>query len=66
MNSENFGTRIMWNEALDQKIWVLKDYRGTTVLSGGSTVFLGFLEWLEGLGANDRVFGKILGIFGSF
>jgi hypothetical protein len=28
MNPENLGTRIMWNGALDQKIWALEACRG--------------------------------------
>jgi hypothetical protein len=66
MNSKNLGARIRRNEALDQKIWALEDYRGKMVFSGGSMAFLRFLEWLEGLGTNDSVFGKFSWIFMDF
>jgi hypothetical protein len=66
MNSENLGTRIVENRALNQKIWALEAFRVKTVLSGGSRVILEFLEWLEGLGAKDRGSYEVLGIFQGF
>ncbi len=66
MNSENLGTRIVENGALNQKIWYLEVFSGKTVFSGGSEEFLQFLEWLEGLGAKYRGSCKIWGFFGDF
>jgi hypothetical protein len=54
MNSENLGTRIMWNRALDRKIWALEACRGKTVFSGGSGVILEFFKWLEAFDAKDK------------
>jgi hypothetical protein len=42
MNSENFGARIKWNGALDQKIWALKVCGGKMVFSGGFGAILDF------------------------
>jgi hypothetical protein len=36
MNSENLGARIMWNGALDRKMWALEAFKGRTVFSRGS------------------------------
>jgi hypothetical protein len=36
------------------------------VFSGGSRVILEFLEWLEGLGANDRGSCEVWGFFRDF
>jgi hypothetical protein len=36
------------------------------VFSGGSGVILEFLEWLDGLGAKDRVSCEIWGVFEDF
>jgi hypothetical protein len=48
-------------------------FRGKMAFLGGSGVFLEFLEWLEGLGANDRgsyeiweFFRDFCGLFGEF
>jgi hypothetical protein len=40
MNSENLGTRIMQNRALDQKISDLESCRGKMVCLGGSGAIL--------------------------
>jgi hypothetical protein len=53
-NSENLGAKIMENGALDQNIWALEAFRGKTVFLGGSRMVLELLEWLVGLGANNR------------
>jgi hypothetical protein len=69
MNSENFDVRIMWNGALDKKIWALEACRGKTVFSGGSGVVLEFLSGWRVFGTKDSAlaeFGKILGIFVDF
>jgi hypothetical protein len=54
MNYENLGARIKCNGSLDQEICALEDCRGNIVFSRGPRVFLEFLEWLEGLGTNDK------------
>jgi hypothetical protein len=66
MNSENLGTRIVENEAWNQKIWALEAFWGEMVFLGGSGAILKFLEWLEGLGAKDRGSCKFLGFFRDF
>jgi hypothetical protein len=66
MNSENLGARIMQNEAPDQKIWALEDLKGKMVFLGDSRGFCGSLEWLEGFGAKESGFLRILGIFRGF
>jgi hypothetical protein len=73
MNSENLGTRITENGALDQKIWGLEAFGGGMVFSRGSGVIMDFLEWLEGFGAKDRgsciawdFLGEFLWNFGVF
>jgi hypothetical protein len=43
MNFESLDAKIMPNRALDQKICVLKAFRGKMVFSGGSEVILKFL-----------------------
>jgi hypothetical protein len=42
MNSENLGTRITENGALDRKIWALEALKGKIVFSGGSGVLVEF------------------------
>jgi hypothetical protein len=45
-NSENLGTRITENRALDRKIWALEAFRGKIVFSGAFWGF--FLEFWSG------------------
>jgi hypothetical protein len=66
MNYENSGARIMWNGALDQKIWVLEAFRVKMVFLGGSEIILEFLEWLEGLGAKEKGSCEFWGFFRDF
>jgi hypothetical protein len=66
MNSVSWGARIMRNEAMDQKIWALEAFRGKMVILGGSGVIREFFEWLEGLGAKDRLSCKIWGFLWNF
>jgi hypothetical protein len=54
VNSKNLVARIMLNEALDQKIRALEALKGKMINSGNSGEFLESLEWLEGLGTEDR------------
>jgi hypothetical protein len=56
----------MKNGALNQKIWALEAFRGKTVFLGGSGVISKFLEWLEGLGAEDRGSYEVWGFFRYF
>jgi hypothetical protein len=71
MNSENLGTRIMENGALDQKIWALKAFRGKTVFLGCSRGYLwnfgvvgGFWHKRQGLLRSLKKFQGFLWIFG--
>jgi hypothetical protein len=70
MNSENLGTRIKRNGALDQKIRALGAFRCKTVFLGGSREILEFFEWLEGVLAQKigalAKFGNFWGIFVDF
>jgi hypothetical protein len=51
---------------MDQKIWALEAFRGKMVILGGSGVIREFFEWLEGLGAKDRLSCKIWGFLWNF
>jgi hypothetical protein len=66
MNSENLGTRIMQNRALDQKISDLESCRGKMVCLGGSGAILKKMEWLEGLGAKDGALAECKNFSGIF
>jgi hypothetical protein len=71
MNSENLGTRIMQNRALDQKISDLESCRGKMVCLGGSGAILKkwsgwrVLAQKTGLLRNVRIFRGFLWIFRS-
>jgi hypothetical protein len=66
MNSENLGTRITENGALDRKIWALEALKGKMVLLGGSGGTYGILSGWKALMQTNSGFGGIWRFFRDF
>jgi hypothetical protein len=66
MKSENLGTRITENGALDRRTWALKALKGRTVILDSSRGCLWNFEWLESFGAEEQGSCGVWEVFGDF